>query len=259
VPVIELLDDEVDLTPGRHIVRTPTDTAPQLAESWREFTSLAVNVSRSAELLAALELVATAADTPTATTVAELARAGALTLRGGQQPPEEEILTGPPSEGDIPLLTVPDLLTGGHPRGSLASGGKAAAEAVIAQPGDIVVVGVTRAFSAWVHEGPPTALGPQLHAVRVQPGQLDPWFLAGSLRAPANARQAGTHTTSTSRIDVRRLQVRQVPLGEQRRYGDTFRELSSFERELRRAADIGANLVRDLGDELAAGRLAGGV
>jgi hypothetical protein len=94
--------------------------------------------------------------------------------------------------------------------------------------------------------------------VRVQPEQLDAWFLAGSLRAPANARQAGTHTTSSSRIDVRRLQVRQVPLGEQRRYGEVFRELDSFEKVLRRAADLGAGLVRGLGDELAAGRLAGG-
>ena len=72
------------------------------------------------------------------------------------------------------------------------------------------MVGVAREFSAWVHEEPPTALGPQLYAVRVQPEQPDAWFLAGSLRAPANARQAGTHATSSSRIDVRRLQVRQV-------------------------------------------------
>ncbi|MFJ1970964.1 hypothetical protein ACIO93_20020 [Streptomyces sp. NPDC087903] len=74
----------------------------------------------------------------------------------------------------------------------------------------------------------------------MQPEQLDAWFLAGSLRAPANARQAGTHTTSSSRIDVRRLQVRQVPLGEQRRYGEAFHELDSFEGVLRRAADLGA-------------------
>jgi hypothetical protein len=92
--------------------------------------------------------------------------------------------------------------------------------------------------------------------VRVQPEQLDAWFLAGSLRAPANARQAGTHTTNSSRIDVRRLQIRQVPLGEQRRYGEAFRELTAFERLLRRAADLGTSLARDLGDELAAGRLA---
>ncbi|MFF9048355.1 N-6 DNA methylase [Streptomyces parvulus] len=256
VPVIELLNDEVDLTPGRHIAPSPADTAPRLADSWREFTGLTANVNKSARLLAALDLATAAADTPTATTVAELARAGALTLRGGQQPPEESIHAGPPSDDGIPLLTVPDLLMDGEPRSWLAPGTAAAGEAVIAEPGDIVVVGVARAFSAWVHEGPPTALGPQLHAVRVQPEQLDTWFLAGSLRAPANARQAGTHTTTSSRIDVRRLQIRQVPLGEQRRYGEAFRELTAFERLLRRAADLGTSLVRDLGDELAAGRLA---
>ncbi|MFC8710328.1 N-6 DNA methylase [Streptomyces sp. NPDC057197] len=258
VPVIELLDDEVDLTPGRHITPSPADSAPRLAASWREFKDLTTNMTRSARLLAALELASAAQDTPTATTVAELARAGALTLRGGQQPPETAVRTGAPSAEDIPLLTVPDLLSGGAPRGHLAADDPAARDAVIAEPGDIVVVGVARAFSAWVHEGAPTALGAQLHAVRVQPEQLDAWFLAGSLRAPANVRQAGTHATSSSRIDVRRLQVRQVPLREQRRYGEAFRELAAFEQLARRTAELGGDLVHALGDELAAGRLAGG-
>ncbi|WP_405897785.1 SAM-dependent methyltransferase [Streptomyces sp. NBC_00727] len=258
VPVIELLDDEVDLTPGRHITPSPADSAPRLVASWREFKDLTAKVTKSARLLAALELASAAQDTPTATTVAELARAGALTLRGGQQPPETAVRTGTPSAEDIPLLTVPDLLSGGAPRGHLAGDDPALREAVIAAPGDIVVVGVARAFSAWVHEGAPTALGAQLHAVRVQPEQLDAWFLAGSLRAPANVRQAGTHATSSSRIDVRRLQVRQVPLREQRRYGEAFRELAAFEQLARRTAELGADLVHDLGDELAAGRLAGG-
>ncbi|THA72147.1 N-6 DNA methylase [Streptomyces sp. A0958] len=258
VPVIELLDDEVDLTPGRHITPSPADSAPRLAASWREFKDLTAKVTKSARLLAALELTSAAHDTPTATTVAELARAGALTLRGGQQPPETAVRTEMPSAEDIPLLTVPDLLSGGAPRGHLAGDDPALREAVIAQPGDIVVVGVARAFSAWVHEGVPTALGAQLHAVRVQPEQLDAWFLAGSLRSPANVRQAGTHATSSSRIDVRRLQVRQVPLREQRRYGEAFRELAAFEQLARRTAELGADLVHDLGDELAAGRLAGG-
>ncbi|MDI5964110.1 N-6 DNA methylase [Streptantibioticus silvisoli] len=257
VPVIELLDDEVDLTPGRHITPSPANTAPRLAASWRDFKDLAARMTKLARLLAALEL--TSAAQLTATTVAELARAGALSLRGGQQPPEAAVRTGAPSAEDIPFLTVPDLLSGGEPRARLAADDPAAREAVIAEPGDIVVVGVARAFSAWVHEGPPTALGPQLHAVRVQSEQLDAWFLAGSLRAPANVRQAGTHATSSSRIDVRRLQVRQVPLGEQRRYGEAFRELAAFEQMARRTAELGAELVHDLGDELAAGRLAGGM
>ncbi|MFD9715760.1 N-6 DNA methylase [Streptomyces sp. NPDC059076] len=258
VPVIELLDDEVDLTPGRHVTPSPADSAPRLAATWAEFEDVTAGMAGSARLLATLELTSVAQDAPTATTVAELARAGALTLRGGQQPPEAVIRTGPPSAEDTPFLTVPDLLSSGAPRGHLAADDLARREAVIAEAGDIIVVGVARAFSAWVHEGAPIALGPQLHAVRVQPEQLDAWFLAGSLRAPANVRQAGTHATSSSRIDVRRLQVRQVPLREQRRYGEAFRELAAFEQLARRTAELGADLVRDLGDELGAGRLASG-
>ncbi|MFE1995245.1 N-6 DNA methylase [Streptomyces parvulus] len=256
--VIELLDDEVDLTPGRHIAQSLTDTGRQLSRSWQEFRELTTGMGKSARLLAALDLASAPADRPTAATVAELARAGALTLRAGQQPPDGTVGEGQPVGEGFPLLTVPDLLVGGEPRGWIASDDVSASGATVAEAGDVVVVGVARVFSAWVHAGPPTVLGPQLHAVRVQPEQLDAWFLAGSLRAPANARQAGTHTSSSSRVDVRRLQVRQVPLGEQRRYGETFRELAAFERMVLRTRDLGAALVRDLGDELAAGRLSSG-
>ncbi|MGW1144572.1 N-6 DNA methylase [Streptomyces sp. NPDC002454] len=258
VPVIELLDDEVDLTPGRHMTPSPADSALRLAAAWREFKDVTAKVSRSARLLETLELISVAQDAPTATTVAELERAGALALRGGQQPPETAVRTGPSSAEDIPLLTVSDLLSGGAPGGHLAADDPARREAVIAEAGDIIMVGVARAFSAWVHEGSPIALGPQLHAVRVQPEQLDAWYLAGSLRAPTNVRQAKTHATIASRIEVRRLQVRQLSLREQRRYGEAFRELAAFERLARRTAELGAELVHELGDKLGAGRLAGG-
>ncbi|MEK8170864.1 hypothetical protein NKH77_18885 [Streptomyces sp. M19] len=49
-----------------------------------------------------------------------------------------------------------------------------------------------------------------------------------------------------------------MPLREQRRYGEAFRELAAFEQLARRTVELGADLVHDLGDELAAGRLAGG-
>ncbi|MFF8654128.1 N-6 DNA methylase [Streptomyces huasconensis] len=257
MPVIDLLGEEADLTPGRHIAPLPEDTAQRLAVSWKEFAALAEGVGKSARLLASLDLSAAAGDTPTATTVADLARAGALTLRGGQQPPDGTVREGLSPEEGIPLLTFSDLLSGGEPRGRLTPEDLASFEAVVAEAGDIVVVGVARNFAAWVHEGPPIALGPQLYSVRAQPEQLDVRFLAGSLRAPANVRQAGTHTTSSSRIDVRRLQVRQVPLEEQRRYGEAFGELAAFERMVGRAAELGTTLVRDLGDELASGRLVG--
>lgn len=100
------------------------------------------------------------------------------------------------------------------------------------------------------------AVGPQIHALRVDPDVLDPWFLAGSLKSPANARHAGTHASSSSRIDVRRLQVRRIDLSEQRRYSDAFRHLAAFEGLAERLRIVAKRMGRDLGDELAAGRLA---
>ncbi|GHH70081.1 hypothetical protein GCM10017673_21390 [Streptosporangium violaceochromogenes] len=77
----------------------------------------------------------------------------------------------------------------------------------------------------------------------MDPPLIDPWFLAGCLRAPANARRAGTHASSSSRIDIRRLQVLRPPLTEQRLYGEVSRRLSAFERSLREAGAVGRKLM----------------
>ncbi|WP_327178423.1 SAM-dependent methyltransferase [Streptomyces sp. NBC_01335] len=247
VPVIDLLDDEVDLTPGRHITTASGTAGPRLADSWTEVGELLDALRTESAHLAAIDLSSGAADQPYAT-VGELARAGALTLRSGRHP--DEAATLEPRHGRIPLLTLSDLLLDGSPGGWAHPD-----DAVVVEPGDVVVVGVSREFSAWVHEGPPMAVGPQIHALRVDPEVLDRWFLAGSLKASANARHAGTHTSSSSRIDMRRLQVRRLALPEQRRYSEAFRRLAAFERLAERLGFVAKELGRDLGDELAAGRL----
>jgi hypothetical protein len=180
--------------------------------------------------------------------VGDLVKAGALSLRAGQQPLDGAV---GPGSASVPLLTVTDLLTDGTPSGSVATESAPA----IAEKGDVVVAGVVRAFKAWVHEGPPTALGPQLYALRVDPAKLDAHFLAGCLRAPSNGRQAGTHASSSSRVDIRRLQVLQLPLEEQSAYAEVFRDLGAFEARLAHAGSTGKGLVSDLVDLLAAGRL----
>lgn len=126
---------------------------------------------------------------------------------------------------------------------------------MIVEKGDVVVAGVVRAYRAWVHDGPPTALGPQLHALRVDPAKLDAHFLAGCLRAPANGRQAGTHASSSSRVDIRRLQVLQLPLEAQAAYAAVFRDLRAFEERLTGVGGMGGALVSDVSDLLATGAL----
>ncbi|GBQ02379.1 N-6 DNA methylase [Streptomyces spongiicola] len=248
VPLLDLLDDEVDVTPGRY---TPAGTEPsglELAAAWRDLETVLTGLARRARRLS--ELGFATGGPQTTVGVGDLVKAGAVSLRAGQQP-----LDGAAAPGSalVPLLTVADLVSDGTPSGSVAAG----SAPVIAERGDVVVAGVVRAFRAWVHEGPPTALGPQLYALRVDPAKLDARFLAGCLSAPSNGRQAGTHASSSSRVDIRRLQVLQLPLGEQSAYARAFRDLGAFEALLAHAGGTGKGLVSDVADLLAAGGLDG--
>ncbi|MEU7380212.1 N-6 DNA methylase [Streptomyces sp. NPDC042207] len=248
VPLLDLLDDEVDVTPGRYAASGKEPSHAELAASWRELTTRLADLTGCAQYLAGLDLQPR---TPqTTATVGDLVKAGALTLIAGQQPPD-----GAPSSGaaGLPLLTVSDLLLDGVPSGRVPEGSAHA----VAEEGDVVVAGVIRAFKAWVHQGPPTALGTQLYALRVDPEKLDAHFLAGCLRAPANGRQAGTHASSSSRVDIRRLQVLPLPLAEQAAYAAAFRRLTDFDDLLSRAEQLGRRLVSDVSDRLAAGGLGG--
>lgn len=258
VPVINLLDDEVDLTPARHVPGAVTGGLG-LRRSWSRFGTLLHELRDLTTTLSKLELSAEDQGGQGTVTVGDLARAGALTLRSGQQPADDAVRTGDAPADALPLLTVSDVLTGGGPAGWLpakeAAEGESAGILTVTAPDEVVIVGAYRAFDAWVDTGAPTVLGSQLFALRVDPTLLDPWFLAGCLRAPANARRAGTHASTSSRIDVRRLQVLQLPLEEQRLYGEAFRRISAFERTLREAGGVGRELVNGLTDGLSAGGL----
>ncbi|AXL92316.1 N-6 DNA methylase [Streptomyces sp. CB09001] len=246
VPLIELLDDEVDVTPGRYTSVRTEPSGLELSTVWKEVGATLTDLARRAERLSELEFDG---DGPQTTVgVGDLVKAGALSLRAGQQPLDGAVASGGTS---VPLLTVADLVADGTPSGNVA----VESAPVIAEKGDVVVAGVVRAFKAWVHEGPPTALGPQLHALRVDPAKLDAHFLAGCLRAPSNGRQAGTHASSSSRVDIRRLQVLQLPLTEQAAYAEVFRSLRDFETRLVNADGTGRKLVNDVSDLLAAGGL----
>ncbi|GAA0821444.1 N-6 DNA methylase [Streptosporangium amethystogenes subsp. fukuiense] len=261
VPVIDLLDDEVDLTPARHIPKAAASADLGLRRSWNRFGTLLHELRELTATLSALELSGEEPAGQGTVTVGDLVRAGAMTLRAGQQPADGAVRTGDAPDDAVPLLTVTDVLVGGRPSGWLpgreAWAGETAGTLTVTVPEEVVVVGAYRAFGAWVDTDAPTVLGSQLFALRVDPALLDPWFLAGCLRAPANARQAGTHASTSSRIDVRRLQVLRLPLEEQRRYGEAFRRLTVFERSLREAGTIGRELVNGLTDGIAAGRLPG--
>ncbi|MFI7322147.1 N-6 DNA methylase [Streptomyces venezuelae] len=251
VPVLELLDDEVDLAPGRHL--PPPAAAGDGTELLTVRHGLGEALRRAADLAPPPDdlVPGDSEDTPRPplTTVGELARAGALTLHTGTG-------EGP---GGTPVLTDHDVLTGAAPSGTAHEGvdGPGDVEPVRTAPGDVVVPVFGGGTAARVIDEATAgaALGRGLALLRPDPAALDPWFLAGFLRGTANHRQASSYASTSARLDVRRLQVPRLPLAGQHAYSERFRRLAEFEDAVRRAALLGDRLVRGMHDGLTEGTL----
>ncbi|MFI9247637.1 N-6 DNA methylase [Streptomyces sp. NPDC053086] len=242
VPVIELLDDDVDLAPARHL--PPAAVADGAEQLTRVRERLGATLRLTADLTPPPADPAPSARWPL-TTVGELARGGALVMRTG----------GNGGHARVPVLTDHDVLAGTAPSGTLPESEE---EAVLTEPGDVVVPVLGGGSVARVIDDATAgaALGRSLVLLRPDRTALDPWFLAGFLRGTANNRQASSYASTATRLDVRRLHLPRLPLEEQRRYGARFRALDEFERALRHASRLGEQLVRGMYDGLTDGTVA---
>lgn len=202
VSVIDLLDDDVDLTPSRYVQHADVDVPTRHEQALSELAPLLEVLPGS--LPGSLTFLGAAAVGPMVS-VAELVRAGAVDLLLNRDMPQQGC--GGLRPGDV-LVSVLD-------------------------PADPPLV-ITD------EEGEPT---PDRHLLRCDPNVLDPYFLAGFLRSEANNRQAVTGS-GVFRFDVRKARVPRLPLAEQRRYGATFRRLGEFAALMRRAAELGDDVVR---------------
>ncbi|MGW1210838.1 N-6 DNA methylase [Streptomyces sp. NPDC002499] len=242
LPVIELLDDDVDLAPARHL---PPPTAADGADALTAVRErLGETLRLTADLTPPPTEAARLARWPL-TTVGELARGGAVVMRSG----------GNGGHARVPVLTDHDVLAGTAPSGTLPESDE---EAVLTEPGDVVLPVLGGGSVARVVDDVTrgAALGRNLVLLRPDPAALDPWFLAGFLRGTANNRQASSYASTATRLDVRRLQLPRLPLDEQRRYGARFRALDDFDRALRNAGRLGEQLVRGMYDGLTDGTVA---
>lgn len=248
LPVVDLLDDDVDLTPARHLPPPAADGDTEELSAVRERLGETLRLTADLAPPAPADRADGTGSPDRAarwplTTVGELARAGALSLRTGGHGAHARVLTDH------------DVLAGTAPSGSLPDTGDAP---VLVAVGDVVVPVLGGGGAARVVDEATAgaALGRNLALLRPDPVALDPYFLAGFLRSTANSRRASSHTSTATRLDVRRLQLPRLPLDQQRRYGTRFRALAEFEDALRLAGRLGERLVRGMHDGLTDGTVA---
>ncbi|TXS44621.1 SAM-dependent methyltransferase [Streptomyces sp. or43] len=256
VPVVDLLDDVVDLTPARHVRASRTDIAPvdlvrETEEVRRRLVAGAASLGKAARYTDWSAAGPTPREWRTAT-AADLARGGALTLL--RTAPESRDSAGDASTATLPVLTGPDIARGAAPSG--APGSLRTDTAPVIAPGDVVVRAVAGGNGAMARvtdvADAGALLGPQVHLFRPDPARLDPWFLAGFLGSAENIAAASTGSTILH-VSPGRLRVPLLPLEEQRRYGEAFRRVHTLRAEAARATELADETAR-----LLAGGLTGG-
>jgi len=228
VRIIDLLDEDVDLSPARHVSTTSTEVETDFRRAREDLVSA---LDRLRDGLPDLVVPPEPRELPM-TTVGELARAGVVVI--AQAPLKMTV-----EDGEVPVWTVKDVTSGRPPSGRTI----VQAGLVMLEPGDVVAPALAKDMPARVVADAGTALGPRLLSFRVDPERLDPDFLAGFLRVAGSSGGART-TTGLSRTDARRIPIPLLPLEEQRGYGVALRGLVEFQDALRACERRGDDLVR---------------
>ncbi|MCH0538159.1 N-6 DNA methylase [Streptomyces sp. MUM 203J] len=260
VPVLDLLDDHVDLTPARLVRISRTDVDPvelsvRTETGRRELTEAARALLDTADLTGWTAPGRSARDWRTAT-ASDLARGGALTLL--RTVPDTKAPEPEGADPAAPVLTGADIARGTGPTGDPAELGSATATAPVIAAGDVLVravAGGTGPMARVADEADAGALlGPQVHLLRPDPARLDSWFLAGFVGSAENVAGASTGST-VLHVAPGRLRVPLLPLEEQRRYGEAFRHVHDLRARARRAARLAEDAAALLTDGLTGGAL----
>lgn len=253
VPVVSLLDEDVDLTPSRHVRSQPAAT-PLKADT--AFRTLELATHELAELAGAFGTWKPPDGRPWRTaTVADLGAGAALQWfrilprRAGKESNHTA------NSSDSPrVLMAPDVVTGRPPSGDIAN--VSISEVVVVQEGDVLIPNVRSdryagATPLVADAGQAGAIvGPHISVIRPDSTRLDPWFLAGF----AGASNSSWSGATVSRFDLSRVLVPLLPLADQQQYGAAFQRLHALRVAARQAA-----AAADEAAELAVAGLTSGV
>ncbi|MEU2041357.1 N-6 DNA methylase [Nocardia niwae] len=256
VRTMDVLDDEVDLTPARH-VRAALDPAGVSGAANDAIRVLADELTMLTTAAATVSAWSSSAEKSWRTvTVGDLMRGGALrTIVAARGPADME---SDVSDESRPVLTGRDLVTGAPPSGRTASGSSDDQPVIAA--GDVLVSRFRSDHRTT--QGARVADGADVGAVagtgvvvfRPDPTRLDPWFLAGFIGSAENsATMAGT---TTIRLEPARLRIPMMKLADQQRYGQAFRRLDQLRSAARRAAAAAQHTADLIGTGLTVGALA---
>ncbi|MDX3384475.1 N-6 DNA methylase [Streptomyces niveiscabiei] len=258
VPVVDLLDDIVDLTPVRRVRVSRTDVAPaELAAKAeagrRSLTETAASLVRGVGLTEWVAMGTSAREWRTAT-ASDLARGGALTLLRAVPGARERRADTAPRLAAV--LTGADIAAGTAPSGDPAEVGSE--NTPVVAMGDVLVrsvAGGTGPMARVADESDAgSLLGPNVHLLRPDQTRLDPWFLVGFLDSEDNIAGASTGST-VLHVAPGRLRIPLMPLEEQRRYGEAFRSLYTLRADARRTARLAEETAELLARGLTGGAL----
>ena len=199
---LELLDEGARLLPSRYLAARGATSAADLAQVTGRLTGIYATVGRGLPRFAAPK----AGGRPAHVTLAELERAGALTVRARDDTPRV---------GDVLLRTQ------GRPP-VVAAAVKDSDDDEMGQFVD--VPGIAQ-------------------VVEIDGTRLDPHFVALFLRSDVASLPVANTLGAINRDDLRRCRIPRLPLAEQRRYGAAFRLLSELEQALDALSDLSAKVI----------------
>lgn len=264
VPVSDLLDGDIDLTPGRRLRESQAGASEEILSE--RLGHLAHRLQTLAGLLPEKPgpsapglnspLPEMVLDGVREVSLEELSQRGTTLIRRGVPRVSGSEDGGPDSRIEARILLGQDLARAVPPSAT----GVVIADRLRNPPireGDVLVPTTARRLTARVAAGKDIGAypSPTVYLIRPDTTILDPWFLAGFLSSSNGGLQAARLSGTVGdhfRFEPRKVRIPLLPIEAQRAYGESFRRLWDFSRTLRAAHDEGVDLVRDLIDALAA-------
>lgn len=237
VRVLEVLDEDVDLTPARHL-RSSVDPAMITNEVDRAVSRLDAAVAELSTISAGLgRWSVSGARSWREAALADLVNGGAV----------QWIRSSPPAAQEFSdtrrVLTAADIATSRAPSASFET--SAPQEVEVIQAGDVLVSAVrsgrsgSRTARVAENDDVGAVRGPHVHLLRPTKGRIDGWFMAGFINGADNVSMTRTQTL---RFDPAKLRIPLLSFAEQQRYGQSFRRLHHLRAALGVATDAADQL-----------------